>query len=133
VVGVVHKHPVGVELRRKVDAQAIDEVGNSTIMGCGYTLLKPGDWRTDQGTSTPSVVVPDRGGDQGVQTPTEHVPAATAPVPQTSIPITAEDQGLRADLSALQREFQAAKELNAKRHADLLVLLQVLQPKPSNP
>ena len=78
-------------------------------------------------------VVPDRGGDQGVQTPTETVPAVSAPVPQTSIPITAEDQGLRADLSALQREFQAEKELYAKRHADLLALLQVLQPKPSNP
>ena len=77
--------------------------------------------------------MPDRGGDQGVQTPTEHVPTATAPVPKFSIPITVEDQGLRADLSALQREFQAEKELNAKRHADLLVLLQVLQPKPSNP
>ena len=70
---------------------------------------------------------------QGVQTPTENVPAATAPVPQSSLPITAEDQGLTADLSALQREFQAEKELNAKRHADFLVLLQVLQPKPSNP
>ena len=133
MVGVVHEHPVGVELRKKVDAQAIDEVGSCTIMGCGYTLLKPGDRRADQGASTPSVVVPDRGGDPGVQTPTENVPAATAPVPQSSIPITAEDQGLTADLSALQREFQAEKELNAKRHADLLVLLQVLQPKPSNP
>ena len=65
MVGVVHKHPVGVELRKKVDAQAIDEVGNSTIIGCGYTLLKPGDRRTDQGASTPSVAVPDRGGESG--------------------------------------------------------------------
>ena len=132
MVGVVHKHPVGVELRKKVDAQAIDEVGNSTIMGCGYTLLKPGDRRTDQGAPPPSVVVPDRGGDQGVQTPAP-VPAVSALVPQSSIPITAEDQGLRADLSALQREFQAEKELNAKHHADLLALLQALQPTPSNP
>ena len=42
----------GVELRKKVDAQAIDEVGSSTIMGC-YTLLKPCDQRTDQGAQTP--------------------------------------------------------------------------------
>ena len=122
----------GVELRKKVDAQAIDEVGSSTIMGCGYTLIQPGDRRTDQGAQTPSVPVPDRGGDQGVQTPAPD-PAATAPVPQSSTPITTEDQGLKADLSALQREFRAEKELNAKRHADLLALLQALQPKPSNP
>ena len=37
----------GVELKKKVDAQAIDEVGSSTIMGCGYTLIQPGDRRTD--------------------------------------------------------------------------------------
>jgi len=79
------------------------------------------------------VPVPDRGGDQGVQTPSVPVPAATAPVPQSSSPTTASDQGFRADLSALQREFQEEKELNAKRHADLLGLLQALQPKRSNP
>ena len=123
----------GVELRKKVDAQAIDEVGSSTIMGCGFTLLKPGDRKTNQGAQTPRVPAPARGGDQGVQTPSAPVPAATAPVLQSSPPITASDQGLRADLSALQQEFQAEKELNAKRHVDLLVLLQALQPKPSNP
>jgi len=121
----------GVELRKKVDAQGIDEVGSS-IMGCGYTLLKPGDRRTDQGAQTPSVPVADRGGEQGVQTPSAPVPAATTPVPQCSTPTTASDQGLRADLSALQREFQEEKEMSAKRHADLLALLQALQPKPSN-
>ena len=102
-------------------------------MGCGYTLIKPGDRRTDQGAQTPSVPVPDRDGDQGVQTPSVSVPAATAHVPQSSPPTTTADQGLRTDLSALQREFQEEKELNAKRHADLLALLQALQPKPSNP
>ena len=54
---------LGVELRKKVDAQAIDEVRSSTIMGCCYTLLKPGDRRTGQGAQTPSVAVPHRGGD----------------------------------------------------------------------
>jgi len=29
----------GVELQRKVDAQAIDEVGSSTLMGCGFDLV----------------------------------------------------------------------------------------------
>jgi len=76
---------VGVELRKRVDAQVIDEVGSSTIMGCGFVLLKAGDRRTDQGAQTPSVLAPDRGGDQDVPTPS--VPAtATAPVPSPSQP-----------------------------------------------
>ena len=56
----------GVELRKRVDAQVIDEVGSSTIMGCGFVLIKAGDRRADQGAQTPSVPAPDRSGDQGV-------------------------------------------------------------------
>jgi len=37
----------GVELRKRVDAQVIDEVGSSTIMGCGFVLIKAGDRRPD--------------------------------------------------------------------------------------
>ena len=127
----------GVELRKRVDAQVSDEVGSSTIMGCGFALLKLGARRTDQGAQTPSVPAPDRGGDQGVQTPSVPAPA-TAPVPRPSQPpstppTTASDQGLTDDLSALQRELKEEKELNAKRHADLLALLQALQPKPPAP
>ena len=48
----------GVELRKKVDAQVIEEVGSSTIMGCGFTLIKAGDRSEDQGVQTPSVPVP---------------------------------------------------------------------------
>ena len=123
----------GVELKKRVEAQAIDEVGSSTLMGYGYTLIQLGDRRSDQGAQTPTVPAPVRGGDQGVQTPSAPVPAVSAPVPQPSPPITATDQGLRDDLSALQWELQEEKELNAKRHADLLALLQALQPKPSDP
>jgi len=127
----------GVKLRKRVDAQVIDEVGSSTIMGCGFALLKTGDRRTDQGAQTPRVPAPDRGGDQGVQTPSVPAPA-TAPVlrpsqPQSATPTIASDQGLRDDLSALQRELKEEKELNAKRYADLLALLQALQPKPPAP
>ena len=38
----------GVELRKKVAAQVIDEIGSSTIMGCGFVLIKVGDRRTNQ-------------------------------------------------------------------------------------
>ena len=33
----------GVELQKKVDAQVIDEVGSSTIMGCGFDLIREDD------------------------------------------------------------------------------------------
>jgi len=109
----------------------IDEVGSSTIIGYGFALLKAGDRRADQGAQTPSVPAPDRGGDQGVQTPSVPVPSASQPQPAALT--TASDQGLWADLSTLQRELKEEKELNAKRHADLLALLTALQPKPPGP
>ena len=120
----------GIELRQKVKAQAIDEVGSSTIMGCGYTLLQPGDRRTAQGAQPSAAPAPAHGEEQGAQVPTV---GGSVPAPLLVPPITMPDQGLRDDLSVLQREFQEEKELNAKRHADLLALLQALIPKPPAP
>jgi len=110
----------------------IDEVGSSTIMGCGFILIKAGDRRDDQGAQTPSVPAPDRSEDQGVQTPSVPVPRPTHRQPAASTAVCSL-QRLQADLTALQREFNEEKELNAKRHADLIALLTVLQPKPAAP
>jgi len=46
------------ELQRKVDAQVIDEVGSSTIMGCGFDLIQEGDPSSEQGLQTPTPPVP---------------------------------------------------------------------------
>ena len=121
----------GVELRKRVDAQVIDEIGSSTIMGCGFVLIKAGDRRPDQEEQSPAVPAPVRSGDQGDQTLS--VPASRASPSQPTAPPTASNQGLRADLSALQRELKEEKALNAKRHADLLALLTALQPQPPAP
>jgi len=48
----------GVELRKKVDAQVIDEVGSSTIMGCGFDLIRAGDPSEEQGVQTPPSPIP---------------------------------------------------------------------------
>ena len=50
----------GVELQKKVEAQVIDEVGSSTIMGCGFHLIRAGDSSDEQGVQTPipPVLVP---------------------------------------------------------------------------
>ena len=100
-------------------------------MGCGFVLKKAGDRRTDQEDQSSAVPALVRSGDQGVQTPS--VPVSRTPPSQPAAPTTASDQGLRADFSALQRELKEEKELNAKRHADLLALLTALQPKPPAP
>jgi len=48
----------GVELKKKVDAQVIDGIGSSTIIGCGFALIKAGDRSEHQGVPTPNVHVP---------------------------------------------------------------------------
>jgi len=48
----------GVELKKKVDAQVIDEVGGSTIKGCGFDLIQAGDPSEEQGVQTPPPPVP---------------------------------------------------------------------------
>ena len=100
-------------------------------MGCGYDLIKVGDRRQDQAEQSPAVPAPVRRSHQGVPTPS--VPVSSASPSQPGDPSPASDQELRDDLSTLQRELKEEKELNAKRHADLLALLQALQQKPSNP
>ena len=122
----------GVELRKKVDAQVIDEVGSSTIMGCGFVLIKAGDRRADQGAQTPNVPTPDCSEDQGIQTPPVPVPRPTQRQPAASTTVSS-PQRLQDELTALQSAFQKEKELNAKRHAELLALLTALQPKPPAP
>jgi len=37
----------GLELKKKVDAQVIDEIGSSTIMGCSFALIPAGDRSED--------------------------------------------------------------------------------------
>ena len=102
----------GVELKKKVDARVIDEIGSSTIMGCGFALIKAGDRSEDQGVQTPSVLV---------LRPTPSQPATSAS--------SSEQELLQDEITALKGALQEEKELNAKRHADLLALLTALQPK----
>jgi len=106
----------GVELKKRVDAQVIDEIGSSTIMGCGFALIKAGDRSEDQGAQTPSVPVP---------CPTPSQPAAPT--------CLSSQQLLQDEITALKGAFQEEKELNAKRHANLLALLTILQHQPPTP
>jgi len=106
----------GVELQKKVDAQVIDEVASSTIMGCGFDLIREDDPSAKQGGQTPTSPIPH---------PSSSQPTASAP-PQ-------EQQHLQDEITALKGTSQEEKELNAKRHEDLLALLTALQAKLSPP
>jgi len=95
----------GVKLRKRVDAQVIDEIGSSTIMGCDFILIKAGDCRTDQEEQSPAVPAPVRSENQGVQTSSVPVPRPSPRQPAAPMPASGQQQ-LQADLSALQRAFQ---------------------------
>jgi len=41
----------GVKMQKKVEVQAIDDIGSSTLMGCRYTLVEGPS--TEQGVRTP--------------------------------------------------------------------------------
>jgi len=75
----------GVELQKKVDAQVINEVGSSTIIGCGFDLIREGD---------PSP-------EQGVQTPTTHVPRSSSSQPPAAA-LQQEQQRLQAEITAMK-------------------------------
>jgi len=106
----------GVELKKKVDAQVIHEVGSSTIMGCGFDLIRAGDHSDELGGQTPFPPVPR---------PTPSQPAASAS--------SSAQQLLQDEITAMKGTLQEEKELNAKRYEDLLVLLTALQTKPPAP
>ena len=103
----------GVEFKKKVDAQVIDEVGSSTIMGCRFDLIRAGDPSNKQGVQTPILPIPR---------PSPSQPAAS--------PSPSAQQRLQDEITALKGALQEEKELNAKRHEDLLALLTALHTKP---
>ena len=96
----------GVELQEKVEAQVIDEVGSSTLIGCGFELFKEVDF----------------GFEQGVQIP-------TPPVPSSGLSIVS----LHQNQQRMEADFAALKELSAKRHEDLFSLLVALNAKLTPP
>ena len=92
----------GVELQKKVEAQVIDEIGSSTLMGCGFDLVQ------DE----------DPGLEQGIQTPTPPLPISSSRQPSVEV-LQQEQQRLQAELTAVEGVLAEEKELNAKRREDL--------------
>jgi len=106
----------GVELQKRVEAQVIDEVGSSTLMGCGFDLVQEAN--------------PDS--KQGMQTPAPPVPNNSSSQPSIEV-LQQEQQRLHAELTAVKGVLAEEKELSAKCHEDLLAILGALTAKLSPP
>ena len=48
----------GISLQKKVGVQMVDEIGNNTLMGCGFKLVKGAHVASEQGSRTPFPPVP---------------------------------------------------------------------------
>jgi len=106
----------GVELQKKIGVQVIDEIGSSTLMGCGFNLVKGED---------PS-------SEQGLRTPTPPVPRGTSNRP--SLEALQQDQHrLQSELAEVKGALAKEKELSVKRHDDLLAIFAALTAKLSPP
>jgi len=96
----------GVELQNKVGAQVINEIGNGTLMGCGFDLV--------QGAGT--------GSKQGMHTPPPPVSSSPSGLP-TITTLHQEQQQLQGELSLVKKVLEDQETLNAKRHEDILNML----------
>jgi len=105
-----------VKLQKRIKVQVIDEIGSSTLMGCGFQLV--------QGTVHEA--------EQGAQTPAPPVSRGTANRPSME-GLQQEQQRLQSELAKVKGALTEEKELSAKHHDDLLALLAALHAKLSPP
>jgi len=104
----------GVKLKKKVGVQAIDDIGSSTLIGCGYTLV--------EGPTT----------GQGVRTPFPPVSGSSSA--WSSVETVMHDHAKpKSKLSEVKDALAEEKALNAKRYEDLLALLSTLSAKLNPP
>ena len=92
----------------------IDEIGSSTLMGCGFTLVeRPAS-------------------EQGTKTPFPSVPGSSSSGP--SVETLLQDQSrLKTELTEVKGALVKDKALNSKGHEDLLALLSAPLAKLSPP
>ena len=105
-----------VELQKKDGVQVIDEIGSSTLMGWGFSLPKGEHSTAEQG---PRTTFP---------------PVFGTSFGESSIEALIQDQTrLKTELTDFKGAMAEEKELNAKRHEDLLAILAALTAKLSPP
>ena len=102
------------DLKKKVGVRMIDEIGSSTLMGCGFTLV--------QGPAS----------EQGIRTLFPAVPRSSSSRPPVEALLQDQSQ-LKVELKEVKGALAEEKALNTKRHQDLLALLSALSATLSPP
>jgi len=100
----------GVDLKKKVGVQTIDEIGSSTLMGSRFTLV--------EGIAS----------EQGTKTPFPPVPGSSSSGPSVEALLQDLSQ-LKTELTEVKGALAEEKALNAKCHEDLLALFSTLSAK----
>jgi len=100
---------VGVRLQKKVGVKMTDEIGSSTLVGCGFKVTKGGSSVLEQGPQTPFTLIP------------------SFSTSEPSVNVLLQDQSrLRDELSEDKQALPEEKALNAKHHEDLMSMLVTL-------
>jgi len=99
-----------------VGVQMIDEIGSSTLMGCGFKLV-----RGDQAIS-----------EQGPRTPFPLVSGSSSSEPFVDA-LLLDQSRLKTELAEVKAALAKKKVLNANRHEGLMSTLSTLSAKLSSP
>ena len=96
-----------------------DEIGNSTLIGCGFTVTKGGSATSEQ----------------ELQTPLGPIPSEASTSSALTIDTLLQEQiTLKGEITEVKQALTEEKALNAKRHEDLLsVLLNLIAKFPPPP
>ena len=105
-----------ISLQKKVGVQMVDEIGNNTLMGCGFKLITGAHVASEQGSRTPFPPVPGSSSSK---------PSVDA--------LLLDQSRLTTELAEVKAALAEEKVLNAKRHEDLISILSVLTAKFSSP
>jgi len=106
----------GTSLQKKVGVQMIDEIGSSTLTGCGFHLV-----RGEQADSK-----------QGPQTPFPPVPGSSSSEPSVDA-LLLDQSRLKTELAEVNAALAEEKVLNAKCHEALMSILSIVTAKFSSP
>jgi len=102
---------LGIPLQKRIGFQVNDEIGNSTLIGCGFKVTK--------GCSATS--------EQGLQTPLGPIPSEPSTSSAHIIDTLLQDEiTLKGEIAEAKQVLTEEKTLNAKRHENLLSALLAL-------
>jgi len=115
ILTLVFEH-FGISLQKKVGVQMIDEIGSSTLMECGFKLVKGDHAVSEQGPRIPFSPVPDSSSSEPF---VDH--------------LLLDQTWLKTELAKVKAALAEEKDLNAKCHEDLLHAISALTAKLPTP